>query len=272
MDERVRILCVDDERNVLRALERVFMDDDYEILTAGSGEEGLALLEEAEVQVILSDYRMPIMSGVEFLREVYRRWPDTVRIVLSGYADTVAVVSAINEGHIYKFVAKPWSDDELRATVEDALERYFLKKRNRELVAELRVKNEELERINSDLKSLVQERDAAFAGRHRLPVTGEKLLDALPVGVIVLDPDRTVFQANEAGCRILALAGKHFVGQEAGALLPEELSRFVDASVRRGSAWGTVRLGGTELVVRGAGIGRAGREGVILTLVEREEP
>jgi len=144
--EKTLILCVDDERNVLRSLERIFLDDDYEILTASSAEEGLRILEDnGPFQVVISDYRMPAMDGVEFLKEVYRRWPDTVRIVLSGYADTAAIVSAINEGRIYKFIPKPWNDNELRVTVANALERYALQKRNRELLAELSRANDELE-------------------------------------------------------------------------------------------------------------------------------
>jgi len=123
MNDRTRILCVDDERNVLRALERIFLDDDYEILTACSGEQGLEILSAApQVQVVISDYRMPGMNGVEFLKEVCKTHPETIRIVLSGYADTAAVVAAINQGKIYKFIPKPWNDDELRLTVAKALE------------------------------------------------------------------------------------------------------------------------------------------------------
>src|SRR6185369_152755 len=126
-EEPVKILCVDDERNVLRALERIFLDDDYEIVLAGSGDEGLKIMEESgPFQVVISDYRMPAMNGVEFLRVVYERCPETVRIVLSGYADTGAIVAAINDGHIYKFIPKPWNDDELRVTIQNCLERYFL--------------------------------------------------------------------------------------------------------------------------------------------------
>ena len=145
-NEPVRILCVDDERNVLRALERIFLDEDYEIVTAGSGQEGLDILEETDsFQVIISDYRMPVMTGVEFLKAVYDRWPETVRIVLSGYADAGAIVAAINEGHIYKFIPKPWNDEELRVTIQNCLERYFLLKKNRELLTELADANHALE-------------------------------------------------------------------------------------------------------------------------------
>jgi two-component system NtrC family sensor kinase len=152
MGESIKLLCVDDERNVLRALERIFMDDDYEILTAGSGDEGLALFaENPDIQVVLSDYRMPGMNGVEFLRQVCEKYPDTVRIVLSGYADTSAVVAAINEGQIYKFVSKPWSDEELRQTVAKAVESFALHRQNEVLVKELAALRQELAELKQRL-------------------------------------------------------------------------------------------------------------------------
>jgi two-component system NtrC family sensor kinase len=155
MDELIRILLVDDEVNVLRALERTFMDEEYEVLTASSGSEGLSILQDiSPVQVVVSDYRMPQMNGVDFLREVRRCWPDTVRIVLSGYADTAVVISAINEGEIYKFIAKPWNDDELRIAIINALERYSLNKKNIELTEALSAKIEELKKANADLERL----------------------------------------------------------------------------------------------------------------------
>ena len=133
--EKIKILCVDDERNVLRALERIFLDDDYDIMLAGSGDEGLKVMEESgPFQVVISDYRMPVMNGVEFLKGVYDRWPETVRIVLSGYADASAIVDAINEGHIYRFIPKPWNDDELRVTIQNSLERYFLLKKKQRTI------------------------------------------------------------------------------------------------------------------------------------------
>ncbi|HEX8960873.1 MAG TPA: response regulator, partial [Geobacteraceae bacterium] len=143
MEEKVRILCVDDEVNVLRALERSFLDSDYDVITAGSGQEALALLAGTPVQIVVSDYRMPEMNGVDFLREVRRQWPDTVRIVLSGYADIAAVISAVNEGGIYHFIAKPWNDDDLRVTIANAVERFRLNEIRTELAEQLQAKNEE---------------------------------------------------------------------------------------------------------------------------------
>jgi two-component system NtrC family sensor kinase len=166
MDELIRILLVDDEINVLRALERTFLDEEYEVLTACSGSEGLSTLRDVSpVQVVVSDYRMPQMNGVDFLREVRRQWPDTVRIVLSGYADTAVVISAINEGEIYKFIAKPWNDDELRIAIINALERYTLNKKNIELTEALSAKIEELKQANAALERLTGRGESHGANR-----------------------------------------------------------------------------------------------------------
>ncbi|MCM0080401.1 response regulator [Geomonas sp. Red32] len=185
---RIRILCVDDERNVLRALERIFMDYDYEILTASSGEEALQLLAEAPVvRVVISDYRMPGMNGVDFLKEVCAQRPETIRIVLSGYADTAAVVAAINEGKIYKFIPKPWNDDELRLTVEKALETFDIHRHNQELAEELTRKDEELARLKGG------------AGR------SAQALDDLPVGILSVDREGCVREINRAAAAMLGV-------------------------------------------------------------------
>ncbi len=147
--EEIKILFVDDEKNVLNALQRLFLDDDYTILLASSGEEGLEVLKEEEnVQIVISDYRMLGMNGVTFLKEVCKFWPDTVRIVLSGYADTTAVISAINDGEIYKFIPKPWNDDELKVTIFNAIERYDLYKKNKILIQQLSNKQAELKSLS----------------------------------------------------------------------------------------------------------------------------
>jgi diguanylate cyclase (GGDEF)-like protein len=114
------LLLVDDEENVLRALSRALRRDGYEILTANSAREAFELLARNEVQVIISDQRMPELSGTEFLSRVKEMYPQTVRMVLSGYTDITAVTEAINRGAIYKFLTKPWNDAELRMQIRDA--------------------------------------------------------------------------------------------------------------------------------------------------------
>lgn len=132
MPETIKTLCVDDEANVLKALRRTFMDEEnYQVYLAQSGAEGLDILESVEgIAIVISDYRMPGMTGVEFLRQVYERWPDTVRIVLSGYADTSVVVEAVKLGHIYKFISKPWDDKELLTNISVALDQQKLRREN----------------------------------------------------------------------------------------------------------------------------------------------
>ncbi len=120
------LLLVDDEASLLGALKRELHGLDYVLLTAACGEEALRVLEESEVQVILSDYRMPGMSGVEFLTVARRLYPDTVRMVLSGYADIAAITDAVNLGYIYKFINKPWDSEQLREVVHDAFAHHDL--------------------------------------------------------------------------------------------------------------------------------------------------
>jgi two-component system NtrC family sensor kinase len=229
MGEPTRILCIDDEQNVLRSLTRLFLDDPYEILTAPSGAEGLLILNQCgTVPVVISDYRMPGMNGVEFLTEVRKRWPETVRIVLSGYADTGAIVSAINEGQIYRFVAKPWNDDELRVTVANALERYDLGRKNLALAEELRRKNDELTGLNRDLEQRVVERTEALTTQNRLLTESLGILDNLPMAIVGMDPQGTVFQCNRKGMVCFGSRIGPVIGANRRDVLTEAQNRLVD--------------------------------------------
>ena len=239
MGEPTRILCVDDEQNVLRSLTRLFLDDPYEILTAPSGAEGLLILNQCgTVPVVISDYRMPGMNGVEFLSEVRKRWPETVRIVLSGYADTGAIVSAINEGQIYRFVAKPWNEDELRVTVANALERYDLGRKNLELTEELRRKNDELTALNRDLERRVAERTEALTTQNRLLTESLGILDDLPMAVVGMDPHGTVFQCNRKGMVCFGSRIGPVIGANRRDVLTEAQNRLVDDVLEKSRAAG----------------------------------
>jgi len=120
-ENRRTILCVDDEQDVVDALYDTFMDQ-YNVITATSGNEALALLADHDIALVISDQRMPEMSGVEFLSQARIRKPSAIRIMLSGYADMNAALDAINEAGIYKFLVKPWDDLELKQTIDKALE------------------------------------------------------------------------------------------------------------------------------------------------------
>jgi CheY-like chemotaxis protein len=114
------LLFVDDEESILRLLTRILRGEGYDIHTATSAEHALQILAQTPIAVVVSDQRLPGMSGTEFLRRVRALYPETVRIVLSGYADIESVTSAINDGAIYKFLTKPWEEDALRSDLRHA--------------------------------------------------------------------------------------------------------------------------------------------------------
>ncbi len=145
--EPYRLLLVDDEPGVLKALTRVFRQEAYEVVTAADAREGLLRLGEQTIHLVISDYMMPGMNGAEFLKQVKVLSPDTLRIMLTGHADTGAVMGAINEGAVYKFILKPWNDDDLRVTVALALEQFDLVRRNRDLTNENSKKSKEIEAL-----------------------------------------------------------------------------------------------------------------------------
>jgi len=162
-----RILFVDDEENVLKALKRVFLDEPYEIITALSGNTALQILAEKNFAVIISDQRMPEMNGVEFLSRARKIQPDAVRIVLTGYADVQAAVGAINEGGASRYVSKPWNDADLVMSVHDAVASYELKQENARLGSIIQKQNEELKKWNSDLELIVQEQTIALQNKNK---------------------------------------------------------------------------------------------------------
>src|SRR5262249_35013134 len=122
-DQRT-LLLVDDEPGIRSALTRMLRSDGYKILGASGGAEGLELLANNPVQVIISDQRMPGMSGTEVLNIVQQLYPDTVRIILSGYTDLQVVTESVNQGAVFKFLTKPWDDELLREQVRDAFRRH----------------------------------------------------------------------------------------------------------------------------------------------------
>ncbi|MFT3766371.1 MAG: hybrid sensor histidine kinase/response regulator [Minicystis sp.] len=148
------LLVVDDEVETLRALRRE-LHRDYEVYTAESADEALRLLRERPIQVVITDQRMPGTTGTELLSAVQREFPDKVRLLLTAYADLNAVIAAINEGGVHRYLTKPWDRNELSLTVRDAFHRYRLEEENRRLVADLRRANQELAELDGLRRDLV---------------------------------------------------------------------------------------------------------------------
>lgn len=141
---QVNVLYVDDEQTNLFSFKASFRRD-FNVITANSGEEALKLLESSTIHVIVSDQRMPGMTGIEFLQQAKVKYPEPIRILLTGYADINAVIDAINKGEVYRYVTKPWNTDELKTIIIAADEIFKLRKENKILTEKLIKTNEQLE-------------------------------------------------------------------------------------------------------------------------------
>ncbi|MBU0752675.1 MAG: response regulator [Gammaproteobacteria bacterium] len=223
MAERT-LLLVDDEENILSSLARLLRRDGYRILRATSGREGLELLAANEVGVIISDQRMPEMSGTEFLSQVKELYPDTIRIVLSGYTELNSITDAINRGAIYKFLTKPWEDELLRANIEEAFRSHEMKRENLRLTDELKSANQALSELNRDLEQRVEDKTQEVVRNLNVLRISQEILDYLPVAVIGIDGEGMIAVANHVANEIFARPGEWgLLGEMAAARIPESL-------------------------------------------------
>lgn len=141
---KIKVLYVDDEVNNLVAFKAAFRQR-FEIFTAPAAQEGLEILDRESVHVILSDQRMPGIKGVSFLEAVLEKHPEPVRMLLTGYSDLEAVIEAINKTHIYRYITKPWKEEDVIKAIEDAFNAYQKNKERKEMIADLKRTNEQLE-------------------------------------------------------------------------------------------------------------------------------
>lgn len=164
-----KIMIVDDESANLRTLERLFRSD-YQVVTAASGAEALALLDQHDVALLISDQRMPVMTGIELMTKTVALRPHMVKILLTGYTDVGALIEALNSGLVYRYLTKPWDNDDLRLTVSRALEHYEMMKSRHQLGME-----------NQRLRTRLQEISelAMVESVQEKPAPKEKLADLL---------------------------------------------------------------------------------------------
>jgi two-component system, probable response regulator PhcQ len=160
-----KILLVDDEASVLKALRRALLDEDMEVMLAESAAAAFKLLDSHTFKVVVSDERMPVMCGSEFLSIVSVQHPEVVRIILTGQASFEAAMAAVNQGEIYRFLLKPWKDAEFRLVLRSAIEKYDLEMENRRLLALVRtqaLKLEQIEKQHPGLTSLDRNENGSF--------------------------------------------------------------------------------------------------------------
>jgi response regulator RpfG family c-di-GMP phosphodiesterase len=157
-EAQLTLLFVDDEPNILSALRRLFRPLGYRIFTAEGGAQGLEIFEKETIDLVISDMRMPVMDGAQFLEQVRLKSPETIRILLTGYADISSTIDAINKGQIYRYIAKPWEDNDICLSVRYALEQKVLAREKARLEELTRRQNEELKDLNSNLEAKVKAR------------------------------------------------------------------------------------------------------------------
>lgn len=250
------VLILDDEENVLRALRRTLRAAGFKIHIATTPDEAFEMLALNPVGVVLSDQRMPLMSGSEFLRRVKDLYPQTRRIVLSGYTDLQSITDAINQGAIYKFVTKPWNDAELQALLETAFNEYELGAENLRLQVAVREANRRLGETVQAQGQRMSHGETALDVMHAA-------IAGVAVPVLGLDPSGDLVMINVAAERLFALAPPQ-LGEPLADLLGFDPAAGGPAAARQ------VRVAGRVLTVHCAPMISGSRTlGQVLTFVEK---
>ena len=243
--KRHGLLIVDDEKEILRSLTLTFAED-YAVFTASSGAEALEILEKQEIALVIADQRMPVMTGAELLERVFQINSNIIRIILTGYTDTASLIQAINKGHIYQYITKPWERQDLRITVKRAVESYELALENKRLLRELQAANERLKDENIFLRSEVRKEWQCADIIGQSPVM-QKVFSLVNR---VLDNSATVLLTGETGTGKTLLAcyihhhgprrDKLFIEQNCGTL-PEMLLESELFGHKRGAFTGAIQ-------------------------------
>ncbi|MBB3243183.1 response regulator RpfG family c-di-GMP phosphodiesterase [Pseudomonas sp. Tn43] len=188
--DKPRLLLVDDEESILNSLRRLLRGQPYEVLLATSGAQALEIMAQQPVDLVMSDARMPNMDGATLLAHIHQRYPDTIRIMLTGYADPSAIIKAINEGQIHRYISKPWHDEEMLLTLRQSLAYQYSERERLRLVQQTWDQNEKLKRLNTTLEKHVAARtaelqqtadmlDLAYEELKRSYVTGTEVFSLL---------------------------------------------------------------------------------------------
>lgn len=232
---RHSILCVDDDTSILNALKRLLRKEEYRLFFANSTAEGLSLLEKENIHLILCDQRMPGMSGTEFLAIVREKYPDIIRIVLTGYTDVDTITESINKGHIYKFILKPWDDQNLRLEIRHGLEQYDLVQSNKMLHETIIRKNEELKTINENLEHMVRERTKDLEVQNQALELSRTILQELSVPVIGISSEMIIVFKNNKTRTLSDKSQNLLIGKDISEYFPEAATQKIEYVFKTGN-------------------------------------
>ena len=273
-DNQHTVLCVDDEENILHSIKRLLRKEGYRLLTALSGIEALKILEENDVHLVLSDQRMPQMSGTEFLAEVKEKYPDVIRIILTGYTEVDSITESINKGNIYKFFLKPWNDQHLKLEIGKALEQYELIQANKMLHKKVLEQNEELKRINENLEGLIQDRTEKLEIQNNALELSRAILEDLPVPIIGVSVEGMIVLINRQA-QSLSKSGKSIeIGKKLSDYFSNDMEKKMDETMRSDTSQSLkgCRLAGTSYHIDLIPLsGKFRGKGVVLSLIETRD-
>ena len=219
------VLCIDDEENILKSLKRLLRREGCKLLTANSGQEGLKLLEQNNVHLVISDQRMPEMSGTDFMAKVKTEYPDTIRIILTGYTDVDSITESINKGHVYKFLLKPWNDQNLKLEIKQALEQYELVQANKRLNKQVLQQNEELTKMNENLEFLVKERTKDLKVQHQALELSQTILEDLSIPIIGVGVEGMIVLMNREAQSLSAIGNGFGIGDSMQNYFSSEVNK-----------------------------------------------
>lgn len=227
MNDEHTILCVDDEENILNALKRLLRKEGYKLKTATSGAEGLEIVKNEDIHLVICDQRMPDMGGTEFLAKVKDEYPDIIRVILTGYTDVDSISESVNKGHIYKFLLKPWNDQNLKLEIRQCIEQYKLVQINRKLQDKIVEQNKELRKINENLEAMVRERTKDLKIQNKALEISQAILEDLPIPVIGISSDLIIVMVN-IKAMVLSFYGKYLqVGKDISGHFPPEIEERI---------------------------------------------
>jgi two-component system NtrC family sensor kinase len=204
-------LLVDDEQSILNSICRLLFEEPYDVLTFDNPREALEILHNASVSLVVSDYKMPEMDGITFLEEARRLHPDAPRIILSGYLDIDAITECVNRAGAYKFIIKPWNDDDLKLTIRKALEHFDLVMENRRLYETVTQQNRRLVAFNEELEQRVRERTQELSLRNQALILSQDILENLFAAIVGISNEGFVVFVNKRANMVF--------GQDRGSLM-----------------------------------------------------
>lgn len=263
-DQVRTLLLVDDEPNIVSSLKRLFRKEGYRVVTASGGAEGLQRMAEYAVDVVISDQRMPGMTGVEFLRRAKELYPDTVRLVLSGYTELQSITDAINEGAIYRFLTKPWDDTRLLVHVQEAFRHKGMADENKRLSHEVVTANDQLALVNERLNRVLDTQKTELDREKSRADVSRDIVDFLPVAALGVDPQGTVVLMNREAQRILSSQGP-VLGESVSSVLritPNDLGRHPGHA----HDWPQVQIAGRPYRLRVGALGHTEDRGELIVL------